>query len=174
MNLRKEKCVFLDRDGVINEDKNYVFRIKDFEFKPGIFDALKHILSKNYLLFIITNQSGIGRGYYSVEDFKTLTKHMLKKLSDQGIEIKEVLYCPHKPEEHCKCRKPKPFLINEAITKYNIDSTNSWMIGDQQSDIQAALNAGITNTILLNENRSSEGIERYTIENLAAIKKIIK
>ena len=95
------KAVFLDRDGVINEDKAYVHKIEDFEFCKGVFGTLKHLQDLGYMLIVVTNQSGIGRGYYSEEDFGKLTSWMRDELLKRGIEIKDVLYCPHKPDEVC-------------------------------------------------------------------------
>ncbi len=148
MENKKLKAAFLDRDGVINIDKNYVYKIEDFEFKEGIFELLK-LLQKKFVLFIVTNQSGIGRGYYSLDDFKKLTQYMLNEFKKRGIEIKEVAFCPHHPDEHCECRKPKPGMILNLAKKYNIDLQNSIMIGDKLSDINAGINAGIKKNYLV-------------------------
>jgi D-glycero-D-manno-heptose 1,7-bisphosphate phosphatase len=100
-------------------------------------------------LIIITNQSGIARGYYQEEDFQKLTQWMLRKFTNQGLRILDVFFCPHGPESTCNCRKPKPGMLLEARGKYNIDMKNSWMIGDKEADVQAANAAGIENTILV-------------------------
>ncbi|NIA11465.1 MAG: D-glycero-beta-D-manno-heptose 1,7-bisphosphate 7-phosphatase [Nitrospiraceae bacterium] len=132
----------------MNIDKNYVYKIEDFEFKEGIFELLK-LLQKKFVLFIVTNQSGIGRGYYSLDDFKKLTQYMLNEFKKRGIEIKEVAFCPHHPDEHCECRKPKPGMILNLAKKYNIDLQHSIMIGDKLSDINAGINAGIKKNYLV-------------------------
>lgn len=144
-----QKAIFLDRDGVINIDKAYVSKIEDFEFCEGVFETLQHFQKLGYLLIIVTNQSGIGRGYYSEEDFQTLTTWMQKELLHVKVKIDAIFHCPHAPEENCECRKPKSGMFKEAIKAFDIDVTQSWMIGDKQTDIEAALGAGVTNTILL-------------------------
>ena len=143
------KAVFLDRDGVINLDKAYVSKIEDFEFCEGVFEALKHFQNLGYLLIVVTNQSGIGRGYYSEEDFQILTVCMQKELLHVKIKIDAIYHCPHAPEVNCACRKPKSGMFLKAIEDFDIDVANSWMIGDKETDMEAAIVAGIPNTILL-------------------------
>ena len=150
-----QKALFLDRDGVINIDKEYVYKIEDFEFCKGIFEALQHFQSLGYKLIIVTNQSGIGRGYYSEEDFQKLTHWMREALLHVKITIDGVYHCPHTPEENCACRKPKSGMFEEAIRAFDIDVKASWMIGDKKSDIEAARSIGIENTIFLGKARDS-------------------
>ena len=106
----KNKALFLDRDGTINVEKNYVFRVEDFEFIPGIFELLKSYQDKGFLLIVITNQSGIARQYYTENDFFRLNNWMILQFQKQGIEITKVYHSPHHPEITgiCKCRKPEP------------------------------------------------------------------
>lgn len=144
-----QKAIFLDRDGVINIDKAYVYRIEDFEFCEGVFEALSHFQKLGYLLIIVTNQSGIGRGYYSEEDFQTLSAWMRNEFLEAHIKLDAIYHCPHAPEANCECRKPKSRMFQEAIKAFDIDVKNSWMIGDKKSDIDAALGVGIENTIFL-------------------------
>jgi D-glycero-D-manno-heptose 1,7-bisphosphate phosphatase len=143
------KAIFLDRDGVINEDKNYLCRKEDFEFIDGVFEACQYFQEVGYQLIVVTNQSGIARGYYQEEDFHQLTLWMLKQFDIQGVKILDVFFCPHVPESTCNCRKPKPGMLLDAKHKYNIDMKNSWMIGDKEADVGAANAAGIENTILV-------------------------
>jgi len=145
----QHKAIFLDRDGVINKEKNYLYKKEDFEFIDGVFDACRYFKKNNYQLIVVTNQSGIARGYYREEDFHRLTKWMLKQFKCQDIEILDVFFCPHGPESTCNCRKPKPGMLLRAKEKYKIDMKNSWMIGDKEADIGAANAAGIENTILV-------------------------
>ncbi len=143
------KAIFLDRDGVINEDLGYVHKIEDFHFVPGVFEALCHFKSLGYKLILVTNQSGIGRGYYSEEDFKKLISWMQERLEKEGVRLDAIYYCPHHPQQGCDCRKPRPGMLLQAIKEHSIDAVSSWMIGDKPSDIEAAKRAGIKNTILL-------------------------
>ncbi|WP_394747368.1 D-glycero-beta-D-manno-heptose 1,7-bisphosphate 7-phosphatase [Spongiimicrobium salis] len=148
------RTVFVDRDGVINKDTGYVHKIEDFEFSEGVFDSFKYLKSRGFDLIIVTNQSGIGRGYYKEQDFNILTHWMLNRFNEQGIAILDVLYCPHKQEDNCNCRKPRTGMLEEADKKYKIDKKNSWMIGDKESDISAANTFGISNTILIKNDRT--------------------
>jgi D-glycero-D-manno-heptose 1,7-bisphosphate phosphatase len=145
----KNKAVFLDRDGVINKEIGYLHKITDFIFIEGVFKSCNYFLKNGFKLIIITNQSGIGRGYYQEKDFYLLNQWMHDQFERHGITILETFFCPHLPEQDCNCRKPKPGLIKEASQKYNIDLKNSWMIGDKEVDIKAANSAGISNTILV-------------------------
>ena len=146
---RKKKVFFIDRDGVINKEIGYLHEIEKFTFIDGILDAFQFILNKNYEIIIITNQSGIGRGIYSEAKFFELNQWMLDFLSAKKIDILDVFYCPHSPEDLCYCRKPKPGMFLDAKEKFNIEMDISWAVGDKETDIQAANSAGISNTILV-------------------------
>ncbi len=148
-----QKALFLDRDGIINVDHGYVFKIEDFKFNQGIFSLLKFFIKYNYKLFIVTNQSGIGRDYYSQEDFLTLTSWMIEEFKKRGIEIISVEYCPHAPEEKCSCRKPETGMIDKLLAQHKIALEKSWLIGDKQSDIDLAHNATVANTIAIGERK---------------------
>lgn len=150
-----QKAIFLDRDGVINVDKAYVSKVEDFEFCEGVFEVLRHFQSLGYLLIIVTNQSGIGRGYYNEEDFQQLTSWMCQELLHVNIKIDAIYHCPHAPEANCACRKPKSGMFQEAIKEFGIDVTASWMIGDKKSDMEAAFGAGIEKTIFLGNAQNS-------------------
>lgn len=149
-----KRALFLDRDGVVNIDHGYVGKIEDFEFVEGVLDLLYEAQKRGYLPIIVTNQSGIARGYYGLEDFEKLTEWMVKKMRDQGIEIdrSHIFFCPHAPDEGCSCRKPMPGMFLEAAGRFDIDMKNSWMIGDKQSDIDAAKKAGVGHTFLIEKN----------------------
>ena len=143
------KTIFLDRDGVINKEVNYLYKIEDFEFIEGIFKACLHYQNLGYKIIIITNQSGISRGYYDESDFEKITKWMLSQFEKNNINILDVFHCPHGPDSICECRKPKPGMLLSAKHKHNIDMSKSWMIGDKEDDITAANASGINNTILV-------------------------
>ncbi|MDB2517627.1 D-glycero-beta-D-manno-heptose 1,7-bisphosphate 7-phosphatase [Amylibacter sp.] len=151
------KVIFLDRDGVINQDFGYLYKIKDFDFITGIFEACKYFQSLGFKIIVVTNQSGISRGYYKETDFHILTKWMLARFYSQHVNILDVIFCPHGPNATCKCRKPKPGMLLEARDKYGINMAESWMIGDKETDIEAANAAGVNKTILVRNGQSIEG-----------------
>lgn len=144
-----KKALFIDRDGVINKEHDYVHKIEEFEFIEGVFDALKYAQARGYLLIVITNQSGIGRGYYGEDDFFKLSEWMVEVLREKGIHIDRIYHCPHAPGEGCDCRKPETGMIERAVKDFEIDLKTSWLVGDKESDIKAALNAGIPHHILV-------------------------
>lgn len=142
-------AVFLDRDGVINADGGYVCRVEDFSFLPGTFEALREMARLGFKLVVVTNQSGIGRGFYTEADYQRVTAHMLAELAKEGVVIAGVYHCPHHPDASCECRKPKPGMIWRARDEHAIDLSRSWLAGDKPSDIEAARRAGIVNTVLI-------------------------
>ena len=149
-------AVFLDRDGVINVEKDYVYTIDEFEFIEDSIEALKIIQDKGYALVVVTNQSGIARGYYTEEDFLKLTEWMDWCLIDRGVTLDGIYYCPHHPEKgigkykvDCNCRKPKAGLIFDAVKQLDIDLGRSVMVGDKVSDIECGKNAGINRNYLV-------------------------
>jgi D-glycero-D-manno-heptose 1,7-bisphosphate phosphatase len=146
------KVAFLDRDGVINNDTGYVHKIEDFCFADGCVDALTLLQKKGFALIIVTNQSGIGRGYYTEQDYQQLTEWYVSELSRQGVNITDVFHCPHAPEDACDCRKPKAGLFLQAANQYTIDFSSSIMVGDKASDIDAAAAVGIPRRYLLQES----------------------
>ncbi|HKR06763.1 MAG TPA: HAD family hydrolase [Bacteroidia bacterium] len=139
------KAVFLDRDGVINKDlADYTFRIADFEFTAGLFDALKNFQQKNYLLIVITNQAGIARNIYTHNDVEQLHNYMQLQLEEKGIHLAEIYYCPHYTETgKCICRKPDSLLLEKALARFNIDPLQSYFIGDRDRDIEAGEKANV-------------------------------
>jgi D-glycero-D-manno-heptose 1,7-bisphosphate phosphatase len=151
----KRKALFLDRDGVINIDYGYVHKIENFHFTDGIFDFLEDY--RDYLLIVITNQSGISRGYYSEEQFSELTAYMIGEFQKRGFEIAKVYHCPHHPDfsESWECRKPNPYMILEAEMEFNIDLEKSVLIGDSRTDIEAGRSAGVGRNLLIEKNNIS-------------------
>jgi D-glycero-D-manno-heptose 1,7-bisphosphate phosphatase len=149
----KNKALFLDRDGTINVEKNYACKVEDFEFIDGIFDLIRFYQENEYLIFIVTNQAGIARGFYSENDFQKLTEWMLDQFTAKGIKISKVYHCPHHPDftGECDCRKPKPGMILQAIREFNLDPGKSILIGDKKSDILAGINAGIAENYFIQE-----------------------
>ncbi|MDD5156424.1 D-glycero-beta-D-manno-heptose 1,7-bisphosphate 7-phosphatase [Sulfurimonas sp.] len=149
------KALFLDRDGVVNIEINYLYKIEDFIFVDGIFELCKHYQELGYALFVVTNQSGIARGYYTDENFNTLTSWMIKEFLKHSIEIKKTYYCPHFPEisGECSCRKPNSGMLLQARNEFDIDLENSILIGDKESDIEAAIGAGLKESYLFDETK---------------------
>lgn len=153
-----KRALFLDRDGVINIEKNYLHRREDFEFIDGIFELCHHYQSQGYEIFVVTNQSGIVRAYYTQEQFLELSAWMKEEFAKQGISIKEVYYCPHHPEfsGECACRKPNPGMLLQAKKDFGIDLQHSILVGDKESDIEAALNAGLEESYLFDASGTSK------------------
>lgn len=150
----KTKALFLDRDGVINVDKGYVYKEQDFEFCEGIFALCAFFLSKKYQIFVITNQSGIARKFYSEEDFEKLSLFMLENFDKKGVKISKIYHCPHLQD--CNCRKPKPGMLLQAQKEFNIDLQHSVFIGDNLSDMQAGKNAGVGRLFLIGADKSGD------------------
>lgn len=150
-----KKALFLDRDGVINVDSGYVYKKEDFIFIDGVFKTLKNYQDLGYLLIIITNQSGINRGYYTEDEYQALCRYIDEEFKKENIHISEIFHCPHTPDEGCECRKPKPKMIFQAKEKFDIDLENSIMIGDKLSDMQAGFNAKIKNLFLIGEEKGN-------------------
>ena len=171
------KTIFLDRDGVINKEVEYLFRISDFEFIDGIFDACLYFQKLRYKIIIVTNQSGIARGYYYESDYRKLTEWMLGQFNENGINILDTFFCPHGPDSLCECRKPKPGMLIDAQYRYNISMKDSWMIGDSERDIKAANAAGISNTVLVRSGHlvdESNSSSKFTIDSIKQSKEVIK
>ena len=166
------KTIFLDRDGIINKDKNYLYKIDDFEFIEGVFESCKYFQDLGYEIIIVTNQSGITRGYYSLQEYEILTRWMLNQFKSREINILDVFYCPHGPNDKCKCRKPRPGMFIAAKNKYNIDMKDSWMIGDRERDITAASLAGIKNTIIVKSSHQIDEENSQAKYQLSSIKDV--
>lgn len=170
------KAIFLDRDGTINVEKNYLYKIEDFEFLPGVIEGLKLLQNAGYILVIITNQSGIGRGYYTENDFDKLNRWMLDYLASKGINIAKVYYCPHLPDakveeykKDCDCRKPGLGLYMQAINDFNIDVNSSYVIGDKIRDCAICLKTGCKG-FLVGNNEKKEiimEVENSSYSNIA-------
>ena len=157
------RAALLDRDGVLNVDHGYVGRIADFEWLPGVPAALAQLQQAGYALVVVTNQSGIARGYYSEADFAALSAHMRAELAAQGVTLDAVYHCPHLPQaelaayrQDCGCRKPRPGMITRAAAELGLDLAASCLFGDKPSDIQAGRAAGVGRCWLITDNPAAD------------------
>ena len=146
----RRRAVFLDRDGVINEDRAYVHRPEEFVLLPGVLEALALLQDQGFALVVVTNQSGIGRGYYTGLDYQRVKLYMQSLLAAEGIELAGVYHCPHHPQAFveryrrvCECRKPEPGLIRLAADELGLSLRNSILVGDKPGDIEAGRSAGV-------------------------------
>lgn len=149
-------AAFIDRDGVINEERNYVHQPAEFVILPGVAEGLRRLREAGHLLVVVTNQAGIGRGKYTETDFHALTAHMQDQLSLQGAQVDAVYFCPHHPSAgvglyrtECDCRKPHPGMLMAARREWGIDLGRSLLVGDKLSDIQAGQAAGVGRCVLV-------------------------
>lgn len=170
------KALFLDRDGVINKEKNYLYKIEDFEFIDGVFETCRYFQDKGYLIIIITNQAGIARGKYSEEDYHILTDWMIEEFQKENISISKVYYCPHHPDfsSICECRKPNPKMLLDAKKEFKINLSQSILVGDKVSDIKAGLKAGIIKNYLITTGHNFKNQEISGIKILSNLKDLIK
>lgn len=142
-----EKAIFLDRDGTLVQDCGYAYSVVQYELLPLVVDGLR--LLKGYFLFLVTNQSGIGRGFYTVEDFSRFNSRLVADLRGSGVDIKKTYFCPHVPEKECSCRKPSPKFLMDAAEEFGVDLSSSFVIGDKGSDILFGKNGGCRTILVL-------------------------
>lgn len=152
----KYKAVFLDRDGTINVEKDYLCKIEDFEFIPGAPEAIKRLKNSGYLVIVVSNQSGIARGYFDESAVDVLHQHIQTALNHFGTSIDAFYYCPHHPVQgkgeyklQCNCRKGAPGMLLQAAEEYDINLQQSYMIGDKLADIEAGERAGCKSLLVL-------------------------
>jgi D-glycero-D-manno-heptose 1,7-bisphosphate phosphatase len=152
------KAVFLDRDGVINVERGYTHRLEDFTILPDLIEVLQLLQKKNYLLIVISNQSGIAKGLYKQSEVEVLHKYMIDEFAKNGITLSEIYYCIHHPDiSNCICRKPDSLFVEKALARFNIDASKSYFIGDKERDTEAAEKGGVKG-ILIEANISLKTI----------------
>lgn len=167
----KKRAIFFDRDGVVNVNTEYVYKISDFKFMEGFLDFFSACKKSGFLALVVTNQSGINRGFYSERDFKILSDFMQEQLREKtSFCFDKIYHCPHSPSENCICRKPKIGMIQNALKDFNIDLEQSFLIGDNESDIECAINAGIKTQILLTQGKIAESSYRIAESSLDSAK----
>ncbi len=141
--------IFLDRDGTLNIEKDYLHDPDELELCFGVSQGLEKLASAGYRFIVVTNQSGIGRGYYTVEDMHAVHRRMSELLAFSGIIIDAYFFCPHAPSEQCNCRKPQLGMFEQAMQSFDIDLTRSWMVGDKDVDISFGKKAGLSTALVL-------------------------
>ncbi len=181
--IPKKRALFLDRDGVINIDHGYVHCPDHFEFIPGIFELCRKAIELDYLIVVVTNQAGIGRGYYSEQQFHELTDWMCKEFAFRNITIKRVYFCPYHAEHgigdykrESTFRKPGPGMILQAAEELHLGLARSVLVGDKESDIQAGITAGIKYNILyrpLEPTKLTDSMAFIAIGDLARVETIL-
>lgn len=149
-------AVFLDRDGTINEEKNYLHRIEDFQFIPGAAEAIRQLNRAGFLVLVVTNQSGVARGYFPLAAVETLHRHLARQLAEAGARVDGFYVCPHHPtagqgelRRSCSCRKGDPGMLLQAAEEHGVDLARSYMIGDKEADVEAGERAGCTPLLVL-------------------------
>ncbi|MBK0380962.1 D-glycero-alpha-D-manno-heptose-1,7-bisphosphate 7-phosphatase [Mucilaginibacter segetis] len=155
---QKNKAVFLDRDGVLNQEMgDYVRRLEDFHVLDN-FETLKTLQDRGYMLLVATNQGGLAKGWYDEAELSKMHQHLKKVYAEKGVQLTDFFYCPHHPDftGECDCRKPKPGLLLQGIEKYNIDPSLSYFIGDRERDVEAGTAAGVTGILINSDQPLSE------------------
>jgi D-glycero-D-manno-heptose 1,7-bisphosphate phosphatase len=169
MRLKREKVIFIDRDGVINQDPagwtehSYVTTWRDFHFLPGVFAALKKFKKHRYKVIIISNQAGVGKGYFTNERLREITRKMAEEIRKQGGDVREAFYCTHTDEDNCACRKPKTGLFDKAMKKYKIDAATTYYIGDTRRDILAGKEAGLKTILVLTGKTAPKDVDGWDV-----------
>ena len=181
---RMNKAIFLDRDGTLNIDYGYVHEIDNFKFIDGAIDALRELKKMGYMLVLVTNQSGIARGYFSEEQFLQLTEWMDWSLAEQDVDLDGIYYCPHHPEgkgeykENCDCRKPKSGMLLQAIKELKIDPAQSVMVGDKIEDLKAGIGAKVKINVLVRTGKpvteEGEKVADYVLDSIVDLPRILK
>jgi D-glycero-D-manno-heptose 1,7-bisphosphate phosphatase len=143
------RFVFLDRDGTLVRDEGYTHRVEDYELLPGVVEGLRRLVEAGYALAIVTNQSGIGRGYFDEAAYDAFRRHLEHDLASHGVPIERSYHCPHLPDAGCGCRKPAPGMLLRARDELGADLGESWVVGDRPHDVEMAARAGCAGGVLI-------------------------
>ena len=177
-NLETKKALFLDRDGVVIKYIPYLFKLEQVELPFGAGEALKQWQDAGYLLILITNQAGVGRGYYDLKHVTSVHNYICKEYKKYGVKFYDIFMCPHHPDNKCSCRKPSPQMLIDASIKHNIVLSESFFIGDSLSDVESALNANCRPVLLLT-GKGQNSLKRmikypHKIEIFETLKETVK
>ena len=179
--MTQRRAAFLDRDGVLNVDHGYVFRPQDFEWLPGAIDALLLLQQAGYVLVVVTNQSGVARGFYTLADVEKLHLHLRTTLLAAGVQLAGMYACPHHPDGvvpeyrvQCACRKPMPGMIEQAAREHGLDLAASCLFGDKTSDIEAGRRAGVGRCWLLGQQAGSSDADGRASSLLCAVQAVLQ
>lgn len=168
-----KRAVFLDRDGTVNVDKNYLFKATDFEYLPGTTKALSILQDAGLSIVIITNQSGIARGFFTEKDYELLNEWMIYDLRRHGIEIAATYHCPHGPDDGCNCRKPRTGLFSQAASDLEIDLDSSFVVGDRDRDVSICRSSNAKGFVIYSNVTRQEGNIRFIQGGLLQAAKLI-
>jgi D-glycero-D-manno-heptose 1,7-bisphosphate phosphatase len=174
------RFAFLDRDGTLVRDAGYTYRVEDYELLPGVVDGLRTLGKAGFRLAIVTNQSGIARGYFSEAEFQAFQWHLVDDLARAGVEIARSYHCPHLPDAGCDCRKPEPGLLLRARVELGADLARSWVIGDRESDVELARRGHCAGAVRVpkngaaDPNRTRDDEEFFAPDLAAAAAKILE
>lgn len=167
-----KKAIFLDRDGTIIKDFGYVYQKEKLEFLELTVDGLKKFQSFGFKLIIITNQSGVGRGYFSLTEMEEFNNFLLENLKNNDVLISAIYICPHHPDDNCLCRKPKTSLVAKAVKDFQLDISQSFFVGDEEKDILCGKNSGCKTVWIKNEKIISIKPD-YEVDNLLEFSRLI-
>ena len=162
--MNSRRAVFLDRDGVLIEEREYLHRVEDVVFTRGVFGGLKRLADAGFRLIIVTNQSGVGRGYYTMADVDNVHAHIIADLKKHGVTIQKIYIAPEAPDQPSRARKPSPQFLFDARDEFGIDLANSFIVGDKWIDLECGWNAGVRKSILVRTGYGQETERKHFAE----------
>ena len=169
----RRRAVFLDRDGTINEDTGYLSNPNDLQLIPGSAEAIRTLNHRGWLAIVISNQSGIGRGFFTEEELRAVHQRLVAELAQHGARLDAIYYCPHTPDDQCQCRKPQAGLLEQAAQHLQVDCTHSWMVGDHDTDVLAGASMGCRTALVLTGHGQNQSLDRFPPDlvapNLASV-----
>ena len=164
--MKTQSAVFLDRDGTLNEDRGYVTSVRQFVLFPGVCEAIARLNQLQLPVIVVTNQSAIARGLMTEEDLTEIHQAFTQSLRQAGAHVDRFYFCPHHPQAGCECRKPKPGMIHQAVREFGLDVSRCCLIGDKQSDLEAAQAAGVKGVLVRTSPYAHEAVGAYKADRL--------